>query len=541
MLLSSCKSDSPVITSIDPKIGRAGENITLTGKNFGKTREDSFITIAGITPTGPSYQVWQDDLIVVRVPEPGESGLVYVHVEGKRSNGVLFTNLSVVPRAIDGEESGLLPRIAMISPHTGMPGSLVTITGSNFGSSRPNIGGPGLGADSLLAGGGVFFSWDYEASSFSAFSAREPEFIEVSELELGYEFWSAREIRVRVPDGAVSGNMEIRTPHGTSRPVLFEISGKPGFKNFRDRRGYSVNYSVDIRVLEATRPNNLYLMIPKPVTSSSQRNVTLISRNATPFVENHRGVSIYKLDNITAGSTHRINISYNVEVYAVETGMRPLSVRQDRTPLHTAYTQSTNLIPADNPQIRSTVNTILGREQNPFNRARLLYDWIINQIEITENMDSSVTVVSALEQKKADSYSAALLYAAMARAAGIPAIPVAGILVNRTRQTHRHYWAEIWINGFGWVPVDPVMGTRAVPDSFITIDDTANFYFGNLDNHRIAFSRGELNFSQMESRGRIVYHPRSYSLQNIWEEASGGLESYSSLWGDIIITGIFVH
>jgi hypothetical protein len=29
-----------------------------------------------------------------------------------------------------------------------------------------------------------------------------------------------------------------------------------------------------------------------------------------------------------------------------------------------------------------------------------------------------------------------------------------------------------------------------------------------------------------------------YSLQNRWEEASGGLDSYSSLWSDISIDGI---
>lgn len=531
LLFLSCRSDAPVIFSIEPGIGRAGEFITLTGKNFGRTREDSFITIAGISPTGSAYQTWQDNRIVVRIPDSGDSGLVHVHVEGKRSNGVLFTNISVIPRPIDGEELSLLPRIASVNPPLGTPGSLITITGANFGSSRDS-----------LSGGGVFFSWDSYAPSLAHFSAREPEFIEVSEIEFGYEFWSAREIRVRVPDGAVSGNMEIRTGHGTSRPVFFEVSGKPGHKNFRNRRIYSISYSVDIRVLEASRPNALYLWMPRPVISSSQRNVSLISRNAVPFVENHRGVSIFKLDNITTGSNHVINISFNVEVYEVETSIRPLFIRQERLPLSSVYTQSTNLIPANAVQIRSVVNTILGREQNPYRQARLIYDWMLNEMNIVESPASHHdNIISALEQREADSYNAALLFTAMARAAGLPAIPVAGVLINRNRQTLRHFWAEIWIDGFGWMPVDPAMGARAVPASFITIEDTANYYFGNLDNHRIAFSRGELNLSQMENRGRVVSRPRAYSLQNIWEEASGGLESYSSLWGDIIVTGIYVQ
>jgi hypothetical protein len=85
------------------------------------------------------------------------------------------------------------------------------------------------------------------------------------------------------------------------------------------------------------------------------------------------------------------------------------------------------------------------------------------------------------------------------------------------------------------------MGARAVPNDFIIKQDAASYYFGNLDSQRIAFSRGELVLSQMDSRGRLVPRLNSYSLQNIWEEAVGGLESYSSLWGDITITGIYVQ
>jgi hypothetical protein len=81
----------------------------------------------------------------------------------------------------------------------------------------------------------------------------------------------------------------------------------------------------------------------------------------------------------------------------------------------------------------------------------------------------------------------------------------------------------------------------AVSASFIARAELVDYYFGNIDNQRIAFSRGELVFSQMDSRGRLVSHTPSYSLQNIWEEASGGLDVYTSLWGNITISGIYVQ
>jgi transglutaminase-like putative cysteine protease len=203
------------------------------------------------------------------------------------------------------------------------------------------------------------------------------------------------------------------------------------------------------------------------------------------------------------------------------------------------YTQSTNLIPAANPQVRTIVNTIIGREQNPYIKARLLYNWILANMEITDTFSGNVE--DAIEQRQADPYTTAILYTAMARAAGLPCIPVSGVLIDRNGQTLRHYWTEFWIDDFGWIPVDPVMGMNAVSQSFSNIEDPAEFYFGSLDSQRIAFSRGEVVLSQIESRGRQVSRTQSYSLQNIWEEASGGLESYSSLWGDIIISGIYIH
>ncbi len=237
-----------------------------------------------------------------------------------------------------------------------------------------------------------------------------------------------------------------------------------------------------------------------------------------------------------------------MEVYSIASGIRPLSIRQEATNLTTVHTKSSSLIPSDNQQIRAAVYTILNREQNPYLKAKAIYDWIIRNMQISDSA-ASTNIVEALETRRGDSYATALLYTAMSRAAGVPCIPVAGVLINQNGQTLRHYWAEFWIDGFGWLPVDPVMGSGAVKltDSASqrfddeTEKDFVNFYFGNLDNQRIAFSRGELVLSQIESRGRLVSRPQSYSLQNVWEESVGGLESYSSLWRDITISGIYVQ
>lgn len=527
LFLLSCGEKTPVIDTISPRIGTRGAVLNIRGENFGAERNESYVTIAGTAPTNSSYLTWQDKLITLRIPEFGDSGLVYVHTGRKKSNGALFSNAAAIPKPVQGPEMNFAPRIFSVDPPAGAVGSLIRITGSGFGSSRER--------------GGVFFSWNAEAAPGVPAEASTPESIEVSEAEFGYELWSEREIRVRVPDGAISGNLEVRTLRGTTRPVFFEISGKPGAKTFRDKRSYTISYSVDIQVKEAENPNALYLWVPQPVSSASQRKTELLSRNYEPFVENHRGTTLFQLNNLSPRTTMSVSLSYLVEVYALETSLKIQAIKDGGdSPVKSIYTQPSPFIPSDDQRIKAQAAALGGRERNPYNKARRIYDWLINEGNIqAEPLNGGA--LEALEGEKADPYMAALLFCALARAAGVPSLPVAGVLVNRNRQAFRHYWAEFWIDDFGWIPLDPALGAGAAPELFYLRPDAAAWYFGNLDNQRLTFSRGQTALSQMDPRGRAAAHPRNYALQNLWEEAAGGLESYSSLWGDITITGMYVR
>jgi transglutaminase-like putative cysteine protease len=526
----SCTDQQPRIHFINPRIGMMEEVLTILGENFGDTREESYITIAGISPTTSSYIEWSDTRILVRIPEFGDSGLVYVYRGDKKSNPALFSNRATMPQTIQEEYAGIGPRILRVEPQIGQVGSVVTITGSGFGTSREE--------------GGVFFAWSTEQSAAEAASLSGPGSIDVSETEFGYELWSEREIRVRVPDGAIGGNLSVQTPRGNARPVFFDIT-KPGTKIFKEKRSYTISYSVDIQVEKAEKPNSLYLWLPRPVNSSSQRNVRVLSRNMEPFIENHRGTSLFQIKDLQSGANTGISLSYQVEVYAVETNIRSNSVpiaSSEPSPIRTAYTVANSRLPSDDPRIKELTAALIGREQNPYIRARRIYEYLLNQGGIQSFPGKPLPpddLLEALKEKKTDPYTATLLFCTMARSAGIPTIPVSGVLLNRNRTLSRHFWAEFWIDGFGWIPVDIALGAGAVPPSFILRADKANYYFGNLDNQRIAFSRGFTTLSQMDPRGRVSLRERDYALQNLWEEAVGGLESYSSLWSDITINGVY--
>ncbi|MDR0670006.1 MAG: IPT/TIG domain-containing protein [Treponema sp.] len=525
--LVSCKEKPPVIHSLDPSIGMLGEILTIRGERFGDERGESYVSIAGIAPTASSYVRWEDTLITLRLPEFGDSGLIRVHVGGGKSNALLFSNRATIPAPVEGEDFGIGPRIGSIEPAGGRTGALVSIIGSGFGNFREQSG--------------VFFSWDAESAPGTPVENRSPGSIEVFEGDLGYDLWTDREIRVRVPDGAVSGNVEVRTPRGASRPVFFEVSGKPGTKTFKNRRSYTFSHSVQVQAREALAPNTLYLWIPRPVLSASQRNPELLTRNMESFVEDYRGTNLFRLVDLAVDSTVTVDQTWVVEVYAQETNLRYQQITQDTSsPIHAAYTQADALIPSEDQRIRALADRICGRERNPYLKARRIYEWLVKEADLSLSGDGTTGVLDALEEARFDSYTASLLFCSLARSAGLPAVPISGVLVNQG-ETLRHCWAEFWIDGFGWVPLDPVLGAGVAPEGFTVREDAESWYFGNLDNQRIAFSRGQNTLSRMDPRGRTVQRDRDYALQNLWEEAVGELRSYSSLWGDITITGIYAR
>jgi transglutaminase-like putative cysteine protease len=517
--LTACGDSLPLIVSIDPRIGTPGETLTVLGKNFGETQGKSYITIADVLPTASSYIKWTDTEITLRLPEFGESALVSVQRGDKKSNALLIANRTTLPRPVSGPEVDKAPRIVSVEPHSALIGALVIIRGVNFGSSRD--------------ASGVFFTREKNP----AFPDESPLWMEIFDTEFGYERWSDREIQARIPDGTSGGGLDVRTPGGISEPYFFETADKPGTKVFGDKQNYTLTYRVNIRTRETQAPNVLYLWFPRPVLSASQPSVRLISRTITPFIENYRGTVLFKINELPPQSVMELALSFRLDVYAVTTAVRESQIRQSGIlPAAAVYTLPGPLIPSDHALIKSRAESVIGRERNPYLKARRIYDWLITQGGI-QGEPVSGDVLEALDRKQTDPYGSALLFCALARAGGIPALPVSGVLIDRSGQAVRHYWAEFWIDGFGWIPVDPALGAGVLPDTVIPRENPEVFYFGNMDNRHIAFSRGQTVLSQIEVRGKTVIRERDFALQNIWEESSGVID-YDSQWGDVIITHI---
>jgi transglutaminase-like putative cysteine protease len=536
LLFAACGMETPRILMIEPRFALVGQNLTIMGEAFGDEQRESFVTIGGVRPTLSSYIEWSDNKIVLRTPDFGESGLIYVHRQNQKSNPVLVSTLGSLPQFPKTQVS-YAPVIAQVRPASAAIGELIVIQGTGFGSRRDD--------------GAVLFNWAIERQPYTPMEAATVPLIAVRGYTGDYEVWNEHEIRVRVCDGAASGTVQVSTPREKSNAITFEVKAKPGVKTIKDKRTYSISYSVDVRAENAAPPNSLYLWCPLPASTASQLNKETLSGTPKPFVEDYRGVSLFRLNDLKSGDNRRISVSYLVDVYSVETQVRPELVKPYAdSPVRKTWTLPSAFVPSEDAVVKELAAAFTGMERNPYLKAYFIYNSFLKEFTVVAGITGD-SVQEALSKKRADPYTAAMLYSALCRAAGIPAIPVAGILCGRTGSAQPHYWAEFWIDEFGWIPVDPALGAGALAnftadvaaaasgESFKQRDDHAAYYFGNMDNQHLIFSFGETSLSQIDVRGRTTSRELNYALQNIWEEASGGIEAYSSHWSDVNVIGVY--
>jgi len=511
LVSSFITGSKPVIISIEPSVAFPGESLIIEGKNFGKTSEDGFMIIAGIRPTVSSYLEWSDTKIILRVPDEVGSGRIFVNSHKNLSNGLLFTNKENIPVIVSGPAGPGEPYIDSILPEKGMVGERVIIQGLNLGSER--------GSSKVL---------------FSFFSSDESKKIACSELDFDYIEWNDHTASVYVPDGVTSGNIQITTDRGVSNSIYFEVTNPFGSKQYNQQRGYQLQYGVTVSNVIADTVNSIQIWAPVIQSSLSQRSVESVFE-PEPMWENFKGLNRYNLENLEPWNEYVLNQTHWFERYAIETDINSSSIDReydkDRK-LVSFYTKEDKLVPSEDKTIRDIVRSIVGSEKNPYLKAQKLYEYLIRRLDYVEFTESE-NVIESLANRKADAYEYAVLFTSLARNTGIPSRPVAGFLVYGNKQTKNHWWSEIYINGIGWIPVDPAMGDDMSLSDLPVRESNSEYYFGNIGSQHITFSRGNIDLKKINPDGIINTKERFYSFQDIYEESSISIKDYRAVWSPI--------
>ncbi len=144
------------------------------------------------------------------------------------------------------------------------------------------------------------------------------------------------------------------------------------------------------------------------------------------------------------------------------------------------------------PKLRELSARIIGAETNPAVIAKRCYDWIAANIKYSYALEySTIRNISdyCLSNGYGDCGQEALLFIALCRLNGIPARWQSGWDLFPGAKTI-HDWCEIYLEPYGWVPVDPYKGIWAMRYApSLTPEqqrEARDFYFGGLDFYRLA-------------------------------------------------------
>ena len=189
------------------------------------------------------------------------------------------------------------------------------------------------------------------------------------------------------------------------------------------------------------------------------------------------------------------------------------------------------------PEIRALSEEIAGSEANPARMAKRFYNWIADNIKYSYALEYS-TIRNISDYCRAKGYGdcgqEALLFITLCRLNGIPARWQSGWNTFPGAKT-MHDWCEIYLEPYGWIPVDPYKGIWAMRYAFTLTPEqkceVRDFYFGGLDQYRMAansdhnqaltppkksfrsddvdFQRGELEWGEQN----LYFDQYSYKLE----------------------------
>lgn len=132
-------------------------------------------------------------------------------------------------------------------------------------------------------------------------------------------------------------------------------------------------------------------------------------------------------------------------------GMTPISLPASDIRL-VSYLQPTAFLQSDHPAIRTLANEIIGSEKDARKAALRINDWVYRNVAKKPTV-SIPTALEVLQTRRGDCNEHAVLFNALARAAGIPAKTIVGVVYMRGA-FYYHAWSEVWLGD--WVSIDPV-------------------------------------------------------------------------------------
>ena len=247
--------------------------------------------------------------------------------------------------------------------------------------------------------------------------------------------------------------------------------------SFAPRQGDWKSYEIVTRV-EVVKPTGLtrvWIPLPSvdgPYQQTGANTWTGNAANARVVSDGKYGASMMAAEFVPGESMPWIEVTSRFETRDRSVDFtRPNPALTLEPAARAFYTSATALIPIDGI-VKDTARQATKGAKTELEKARAIYEWVVENTARDPKTRGCGTgdIKSMLETNTLSGKCADLnaLYVGLARASGLPARDVYGIRVAKSQFGYRalgagsenitkaqHCRAEVFLTGYGWVPVDP--------------------------------------------------------------------------------------
>ena len=238
-----------------------------------------------------------------------------------------------------------------------------------------------------------------------------------------------------------------------------------------DTRRATVTFTHEVKVTGdgLLRKLDAYLAIPRDMPQ--QKILSTSFSPAERSVEKDRWgqpVCVFPYRDVPSGSTIESVMTVETEISAIRYFIFPDRCGTlDDVPAHLRepYTSNGSKYLTDDPYIRDLAREIVGDERNCYFIARRIFDHCRETLEY--KLEGGWNVAPVVLKRGTGSCSEySFSFIALCRAAGLPARYVGAIVVrgdDASLDDVFHRWPEVYLPGYGWVPIDPQAGDKSSP------------------------------------------------------------------------------
>ncbi len=242
-----------------------------------------------------------------------------------------------------------------------------------------------------------------------------------------------------------------------------------------DRKRYRIHAGIEIKIRRKIPSGEKYrVWLPFPRNTRGVDKIKLVSVKPSTYYlssEDQRQRTIYFE---SSSKEYRVEFEYIIEERVGKdsgSGKWNKNHLSEKLP-HIRFT----------PYLKALAESIIGDEEEPYLKAKRIYEWITRNVRYTyvreygtyDNIGEYVAT-----NLRGDCGFHAILFITLSRLSGIPAKWQSGWFVT-PYYSGPHDWSEIYVEPYGWIPVDLSFGNiRRRRGKY------HEFYFGNLDAFRM--------------------------------------------------------